>query len=372
MSKKIPLIKPYMTEAIKDSVGAVLDSGQFTEGLVTKQLEDIFCSYIGAKHAIATTSCTTGLELAIRALQLKPGDEVIVPDYTYPATAMAVCSAGAVPIIVDVDPKTQLISRSAVQAAISPLTRAIMPVSIFGTPLDYSWLNELKKQYGLYIIEDAACSIGTEWNGVKVGNFADISVFSLHPRKFITSGEGGIITTNDANFASWLRSYKRFGMSDSSKNREGIHFEITGINGKLSNVQAAIALGQLQDIEILMQKRQDQADYYKYLLQNVADITLPILPEQAKHSWQTFYISLARRDYILQAMRNQGIEVQIGTYSLHMHKAFQQKPYVLCTPFKGSKFCYENTLALPMFHDMTKEEQEYVVRVLLDTIRRSS
>ncbi len=372
MPKIIPLIKPYMTKTIKDSVEAVLDSGQLTEGLLTKQLEDTFCSYIGVKYAVATTSCTTGLELAVRALQLKPGDEIILPDYTYPATGMAVCNAGAVPIIVDVDPTTQLISQNAVKSAINPRTRAIMPVSIFGAPLDYNWLNELKNQYGLYIIEDAACAIGAEWNDIKVGNFADISVFSLHPRKFITSGEGGIITTNNASFASWIRSYKRFGIADSSKEREGVYFEKTGINGKLSNIQAAIALGQLQDIEMLMQKRQEQADFYKYLLQDVTAITLPALSDQAKHSWQTFYITIGRRDHILQAMRAQDIEVQIGTYSMHMHKAFQQKPYVLCAPFEGSKFCYENTLALPMFHDMTKKEQERVVRVLLDTIGRIS
>ncbi len=370
MSYSIPLIKPYMSESIKKRVLDVLDSGYLTEGPVTKELENVFAKYIGVKHAIAATSCTTGLEMAVRALGIGYGnggssdDEVIVPDYTYPATATAIAIAGATPVIVDVEKDTQLISREAVEKAITKNTRAIMPVSIFGNPLDYSWLNELKEKHNLYIIEDAACSIGAEWNGKKVGTFADISVFSLHPRKFITTGEGGMITTNNDELAAWMNSYKHFGIGDTEACREGIQFVRTGTNYKLSNVQAAIGLGQMEVISELFNERQRLAKRYFELLQGIKSVTLPAITENGIHSWQTFYVCVDKRDSIMQSMRSQGIEVQIGTYSLHKHSAFTEKPYVLCEDFAGSTYCFESTLALPMYHGMSEDEQASVVDML--------
>ncbi len=360
----IPLIKPYMTDTIKQGVMDVLSSGLLTEGAVTQELEVAFSTYLGVAHTIAVTSCTTGLELAVRALQLQPGDEVIVPDYTYPATVMAVHAAGAIPVIVDVEQETGLMSPKATEAAITPKTRAMMPVSLFGCPLDYTWIHSLKEKYSLYVIEDAACSIGAECKGGKVGTLADISVFSLHPRKFITSGEGGLVTTNNDTLALWMRSYKRFGIADSSEQREGIHFVRSGTNLKLSNIHAAIALGQLKDIALLMEKRQLQVTHYRHLLEGVEGVSLPYMPLQGLHSWQTFYITVSKRDFLLQALRTKGIEVQIGTYSMHMQEAFQKQPYILRGSFEGSRYCYEHILALPLYHDMTQAEQEYVVDTL--------
>jgi len=365
----IPLIKPYMTEAIKARVLDVLDSGYLTEGPVTRELESVMAAYTGSKHALAVTSCTTGMEIALRAMGIGPGDEVIVPDYTYPATAAVVCIVGATPVIVDVDADTLLINHQAAEAAITPKTRAIIPVSLFGNPLDYTWLQQLKEKHGLLILEDAACSLGTEWNGRRVGSLADISVFSLHPRKFITTGEGGIVTTDNDAWAEWMESYKHFGIDNTDASREGIHFGRIGTNYKLSNVQAAIGLGQMQDVDMLLAERRRLADTYLQLLQGHEKIGLPVTTAHGKHAWQTFSVSIPRRDEVMRNMRTQGIEVQIGTYSMHMHTAFQGPECRLRGPFGGSVKAFERTLALPLFRGMTPEEQKTVVTVLAGAVQ---
>ena len=207
---RIPLIKPFISENIKKSVCEVLDSGYLTEGPVTHKFENKLKEYIGCNYLHAVTSATTGLEVALRALEIGPGDEVIVPDYTYPATASVIEIVGAKAIIVDVSREDMLINFESLESSISNKTKAIIPVSLFGAPLDYEKLNMIKKKYNLYIIEDAACSIGAIYKGVKIGNQADVTVFSLHPRKFITTGEGGIITTNNEKWGNWINSYKHF------------------------------------------------------------------------------------------------------------------------------------------------------------------
>jgi len=363
---KIPLIKPFINQDIKDKVCEVLDSGYLTEGPVTKEFENVFAKYIGCKHAIAVTSCTTGLEVALRALGIGPDDEVIVPDYTYPATAAVAPIVGAKSVIVDVSKDTMNIDYDAIEKAITEKTKAIIPVSMFGNPLDYDRLNKIKEKYGVYIIEDAACSIGAEYKGVKVGNRIDISVFSLHPRKFITTGEGGMITTNDDQLAAWMSSYKNFGMSY-SENRESISFNMIGTNYKLSNILSAVGLVQMEKIDELLERRRTLALYYLKILKNIPGIRLPLSNPSGVHSYQSFCIFVNNRDLILKKMRNEGIEVQIGTFALHLQKAYQSGDNItLKGPFDGSKYAFEHCLTLPLFHDLTNEQQNYIVERLKD------
>jgi dTDP-4-amino-4,6-dideoxygalactose transaminase len=367
---KIPLIKPYIDNSIKEKVLEVLDSGILTEGNVTREFENKFKDYIGTKYSIAVTSCTTGLEIALRAAGIGNGDEVIVPDFTYPATASVVNIVGAVPVIVDVSRETMLISYDDIEKAITPKTKAIIPVSIFGNPLDYNKLNKIKNNNGLIIIEDAACSIGAEYFNKKVGTLADISVFSLHPRKFITTGEGGLITTDNENYAEWIQSYKHFGMNMNNENvREGITFEIIGTNYKLSNVLSAIGLGQLNIINELLMKRINLAENYNEYLGKHSEIRIPSYETGAKHSYQSYCIYVEKRDKIMKIMRSNGIEVQIGTYSLHMHDAFRKNSKVkLAGNFDNSKYAYEHCLTLPLYHELSFEQQEYIVKILIETI----
>lgn len=359
---KIPLIKPFITEEIKNSVLDVLDSGYLTEGLITHEFENVFAQYVNVSHAIAVTSCTTGLEIALRALGIGSGDEVIVPDYTYPATATVVTIVGAHCVIVDVDPETMLIDYDALENAITPNTKAIIPVSLFGSPLNYDRLNQIKSENNLFIVEDAACSLGAEYKGGKVGTFADITVFSLHPRKFITTGEGGMITTENTKWADWMNSYKHFGMTVNNAAREGITFDIPGTNYKLSNILSAIGLGQMKCIDQLLEKRRTLASRYDSLLGKFNGIQLPSVVKQGLHSYQSYCIMTSSRDKIMNALRPQGIEVQIGTYSLHMHPAFQNKKlYTIYGAMSGSLASYNQCLTLPLFHDLTDIEQDYVV-----------
>lgn len=367
---KIPLIKPFITDDIKKRVLDVLDSGYLTEGPVTHEFERVFVKYIGAKNAIAVTSCTTGLEIALRAIGIGPGDEVIVPDYTYPATASVVPIVGAKVVIVDITRSSMLIDYDAIEKSITPRTKAIIPVSIFGNPLDYQRLNLLKRKYNLFIIEDAACSIGAKYKGEKVGNQADISVFSLHPRKFITTGEGGIITTNNDNWAEWMNSYKHFGMDMSGQSREGVQFNIIGTNYKLSNIQAAVGLGQLEQIDKLLSKRIELANNYLRLLKDISGIQIPETLANGQHSYQSFCVFVENRDEIMAIMKEKGIEVQIGTYSLHMHKAFNNHPLVeLKGDMNNSRWCFDHTLTLPLFNDLRAEEQKIIIKELIANIR---
>ena len=264
-----------------------------------------------------------------------------------------------------------LIDYDALEAAITPATKAIIPVSLFGYPLDYNRLNEIKKKHNVFIIEDAACSIGAEFNGVKVGNQADITVFSLHPRKFITTGEGGIVSTNDDQLAEWMNSYKHFGMNMSNTAREGIQFDIIGTNYKLTNIQAAIGLGQLDHIDSLLAKRIELANNYAELFKGNDKVTLNPLLRRVEgssnyvHSYQTFSVYVEDRDRVMTEMRAKGIEVQIGTYSLHMHKAFNSNDEVeIKGEMPNSAWCYKHALALPLFNDLSLEEQKTIVKEL--------
>ncbi len=366
---KIPLIKPYITQEIKDKVVEVLESGYLTEGPITREFENKLKNFLGVKNCLAVTSATTGLEVALRALGIGNGDEIIAPDYTYPATAAVGPIVGAKAVIVDIERDTMNIDYDAIEEAITEKTKAIIPVSLFGAPLDYDRLNNIKEKYGVYIIEDAACSIGAEFDDVKVGSQADITIFSLHPRKFITTGEGGVITTQNDEWANWINSYKHFGMDMSGKSREGIQFDIIGTNYKLSNIQSAVGLGQLDHIERLLAKRVELAGNYISLLKDVDGIEIPRTETKGKHSYQTFIVFVEDRDRIMTEMRAKGIEVQIGTYSLHKHKAFESGAMIeVKGEMKNSTWCFERALALPLYNDLTKTEQELVVKELKECL----
>ncbi len=366
--KKIPLIKPYITEELKAKVCEVLDSGYLTEGPVTRAFEENFKSYIGCGYALAVTSCTTGLEMALRALGIGPGDEVIVPDYTYPATADVVNIVGARIVIVDVSRDTMLIDYDKIEEAITPSTKAIIPVSGFGNPLDYDRLSRIKEKYGVYLIEDAACSMGAEYRGTKVGNQADISVFSLHPRKFITTGEGGMITTANGEWADWMMSYKHFGMGVEGS-RLTNRFERVGSNYKLSNILAAVGMAQMEHIHELLDRRLELSKNYLGLLKDHPEIAIPQTTRHGKHSRQSFCIYVKGRDEMIPKMADLSIEVQIGTYALHLHPAFA--PSEDCRIFGAlpeSLYAFEHCLTLPLYHELTEDDQAYVVEKLVQNL----
>jgi len=261
-----------------------------------------------------------------------------------------------------------LIDYDAVEKALTPRTKAVMPVSIFGNPLDYSRLWEIKTNYDLYLVEDAACALGAEYDGGHAGNLADISVFSFHPRKFITTGEGGMVTTNDPDWFTWMDAYKHFGMgAHASRSRN--QFESIGTNYKLSNVQAAIGLEQMRNILMLLESRRRSADRYDQYLGDDPAILLPATTPKGIHSWQSYCIFVPRRDQIIEQLKSKNIETQIGTYALHLHPAFNQNPNCrIIGDMSGSRYAFDHCLTLPLYHDMTDDDQQYVVAELLECL----
>ena len=361
---KIPLIKPYLPSRAKELVCSVLDSGQLVEGTLAAQLESRLADYVGAAHCVAVDSCTTGLEVALRCLGIGPGDEVILPDYTFPATAQAVIRAGARAVIVDVNPGSMLIDPEALEAAVTPATRAIMPVSSFGNPLDYDALHALRTRHGFFIVEDAACALGAEYKGRKVGTLADITVFSLHPRKFVTTARGGAVATQNPEWARWMRAYKCFGRVE-SVSRADTRFDQDGANAMLPDVLAAIGLAQMEVVDAMLDRRLELAARYRELLGHAPGVTFPTTPEGGLHSQQSLCVFVENRDRVMQAMREAGIEAQIGTYALHMHKAFTDNGQVrIQGDMAGSRWAFDHCLTLPLYHEMSGEEQDEVAEVL--------
>lgn len=362
---KFPLIKPYISQDVKDKVCEVLDTGFLTEGSVTKEFEERVRQYIGCRHVLAVTSCTTGLELALRALGVGPGDEVIVPDYTFPATADVVAIVGATLVLVDICRETMLIDYDALEAAITPRTKAAIPVSLFGNPLDYDRLGAIKEKSGIFLLEDAACAIGAEFRGLKVGNQADISVFSFHPRKFITTGEGGGITTNNPQWAEWMNSYKHFGLGI-NESRLTASFDRIGTNYKLSNLLAAVGLVQMEKIDDLLARRLELAENYLDLLKDNPKVGLPQTTRQGKHSQQSFCIYVENRDGVMQELRQTGIEVQIGSYALHRYPPFAPGPRCrILGELPNSRYAFDHCLVLPLYHELKLADQQYIVHELM-------
>lgn len=354
MEKKIYLMRPFVGTEELNAVKNVFDSKFLTEGAVTKEFEDRFASYVGAKHGVAVTSCAIGLELALQVLDIGKGDEVIVPDFTHPATGDSVCQVGANPVLVDVDIKTYNMTAEAIEKAITRKTKCIMPVSWGGNPLDPK-IYELGKKYGIPIIEDTACSAGARIADGKIGSLADMSVFSFHPRKIMTTGEGGMLTTNNDAFAEKARSLKTFGVLNG-------RFVYHGTNYKMSNIVAAIGAEQLKKLENILDDRIKKAKIYSELLKGVNYIRPPELTPDTRHVFQSYCIYIERdgwRDKLRQDLMKRGIETQIGTYALHLEPSYTNVKK--SGDLKNSELLYKNLLTLPLHHELSREDQEYVV-----------
>jgi len=362
---RIPLTRPWLPPETLDEVRKVLESGFLTEGAAVAELEALARSATGAPHVLAVTSCTTGLELALRALGVGPGHEVVVPAYTYPATASAVAMVGALPVVVDVDPGSMNVDPDILERAVTPATRALMPVSLFGNPLDWERLGPLRQRLGIPVIEDAACSLGARWQGQPVGSQADVTVFSLHPRKVVTTGEGGLVAVKDAALAERMWSLKHFGLERQGPDGGRARFVGLGTNLKLSNIQAAVGLPQLRRLDGILARRRELAARYLELLAGVEGVGTHAITPGGESCWQSFCVFVPRRDEVMARMRAQGIEAQIGTYLLPAEPAFQD--LALCRlegPFPGAKRAWEECLALPLYHEMTDGEQVEVVEAL--------
>jgi perosamine synthetase len=355
----IPLIEPVVGVEEERLIAEVLSSGWLSEGPMTKRFEELVRAFTGAKHAVAASSCTTAMEMGLRAMGIGHGDTVIVPDFTHPATIDAVIAVGARPVLVDVDLYTYNIDHDEARKAAAKKARAAIPVSWAGYPLDKRELDSLKSDYEMLILEDAACSLGSEYRRVKTGTMADITCLSFHPRKVLTTGEGGMATTDNDEYDEKLRSFKNFGASKVGGQSRFVRY---GSNYKMSDVLAAIGVAQMAKLASIIERRIELAEYYGKLLSEIDGIRAPQKIGNVRHIYQTYaaYIEVEEaRNKLIDYLRSVGVEAQIGTYALHM------QPYCQDVEKQGdlsrSKLLFENLIALPMCHKMTRENQEYVV-----------
>jgi perosamine synthetase len=366
----IKLTEPYISNQEVRAVRRVLKSGSLTQGAVSMNFEKEISNFVGSQHAYVTSSATTGLHLALDALGIGPGDEVIIPDFSFPATANAVIKIGATPVCVDINLDTYCIDPGDVENHITPKTRAIMPVHAFGLCADMPSLLDIAKRFKLKVVEDAACAIGSKIETKHAGTFGDCGVFSFHPRKLITTGEGGAIVTDNVPLSEKIAVLRSHG---GVRGKSYFEFIDSGYNFRLSDINAAVGVVQMGKLQEIIDKRTKLAGIYDQILSNVGGILPPKAPLGYQHTYQSYVILLDdafSRDEVIQEMAVAGIETTLGTYSISAQpyfKKFSSKP---STTVPNSIRAYSQSLTLPLYPTMSEKKVKHVTHTLKRVLER--
>ncbi len=358
----IRLTKPFLGDS-PNQVAKVIEEGFLVQGKYVEDFELKISNYVGRRFGIAVNSGTSAIHCAVAALGLREEDEVIVPDFTFPATANAVITAGATPILVDIDISTFNISAEAVEDAIGPRTKAVIPVDLFGLPADLERMSQICRRRGLLLIEDSACALGGELGKKKCGSFGEISVLSFHPRKILTTGEGGMVLTDSEEHRDFVRSLRNHGIRSHGQ-RE---FVMPGYNMRMNEIQACIGLVQLEYIDFLIAERKRIAELYNQLLSNVEELRVPEVPEGYFHTYQSYVVLLndsIDRDALIDLMRERGIETTFGTYAIHCQPYYRDRFGFRPGQLKSSYRAWKQSLSLPIYAGMRDEEVIEVVESL--------
>ena len=352
-----------------------LMSGWLTQGPKTEAFEQAFAQRHGVKYALATSSCTTALHLILTALNIGLGDEVIVPAFTWISTANVVLYCGATPIFVDVDRTTFNIDVNQVSQKLSKRTKAILPVHLFGLCADIDAIAETAP--GISVIEDAACASGSGYKGRSAGSLGLAAAFSFHPRKSITTGEGGMVTTNDEELAEKVNSLRNHGATISEEERHHgsqpyilPDFNLLGFNYRMTDLQGAVGIVQLSKLDNFIEERRKWANYYEGELAEVSWLRTPLAPVDYRHGWQAYvcYIDESRspmpRNEIMKALHTKGIHTRPGTHAVHMLGLYGKRFGFMADNFPGAHDCDRYSMAIPLHNRMAAEDYEYVVKMI--------
>lgn len=370
-AKAIPVARPFVGEEEEHAVLQVLRSGWLSQGQRVAEFERQFAEYVGAKHAIAVSSCTTALHLALIAAGVGPGDEVLCPSLSFIATANSIRYVGATPLFVDIDPVTFNLDPNGLEEAITPRTRAVLVVHQIGLPAAMSEILEIAHRRKVIVIEDAACATGSAYQGQRIGlPHSQLACFSFHPRKILTTGEGGMVTTADEQVAARLRRLRQHAMTTSDLARHSSKSVMTegydevGFNYRMTDLQAAIGLVQLGRLEGFLARRRALASRYSEELARIGWLIPPHESPRCRPNYQSYMARLrpdapVSRDSLMQVLLDRGISTRRGVMAIH-----REPPYRDARWDKGlvhTNTVTDETIILPLFHQMTEQEQSHVI-----------
>jgi perosamine synthetase len=370
---RIPLSAPDITEADIAAVSAVLRTPRLSLGPQMEEFERSFARHIGVSQAVAVNSGTSALHLCIRTRGISEGDEVIAPSFAFIAVANVLRYERAVPVFVDVDPRTLNLDPARIEEAITPRTRAIIVVHTFGCPAALDEILAIARRHNLFVIEDACEALGAQFDGRQVGSFGDAAVFGFYPNKQITSGEGGMLVTNNSNAAALARKLRNQGRRDSG---EWIQHEELGYNYRLSELNCALGASQLQRLETILERREAVAREYHRRLQTESGLQLPALElPRRRISWFVYVLRLresfsgAQRDHIIQEMASRGIACGRYFAPIHWQPAYRSQPH-RCMTLTHTESIAPRTLALPFFNNISMDQIEGVSQTLGEVLRK--
>jgi dTDP-4-amino-4,6-dideoxygalactose transaminase len=358
-----------------DSLRAPIESGWITQGPKVKEFETLFAERHQVKYALAVSNCTTALHLALLACGVREGDEVLLPAFTWVSTANAIMYCRAKPIFVDVDPNTFNINLKEISKKITSRTKAIIPVHLFGLCADIDFIKENYPQ--LKIVEDGACAAGSALRGKPAGSLGDIGCFSFHPRKSITTGEGGMLTTNNDEMAGYLDKLRNHGASISEEQRHHGSkpyilpaFDIVGYNYRMTDLQGALGVVQIKKLDHFIDERSFGANYYSQELKDIPWLKTPVVEEGYKHGWQSYVtfineiIAPLKRNEIMEVLQQKGIATRPGTHAVHMLSAYATMFNIKPNDFPGAFACDQYSMSIPIHNKMVKEDFDYIIAAL--------
>lgn len=372
--KAIPVARPYFGQEEEAAIADALRSGWVAQGTRVAEFEKRFAEYVGAQHAVAVSSCTTALHLALSVSRIGPGDEVICPSLSFIATANAIAYTGATPVFVDIDAETYNLDPARIEESLTPRTRAILVVHQIGLPAALDEILEIAARQNLLVIEDAACAIGSEYNGRRIGApHGAVACFSFHPRKILTTGEGGMITTSNAEISARLRRLRQHAMSVSDVVRHSASeivvesYDELGYNYRITDLQAAMGIVQLGRLEEFLRRRRYLASRYSEQLQRFGWLSTPKVPDKCLHNFQSYMVRLqpgARitRDSLMQRLLECGVSTRRGIMAIHRERRYRDPRWEERLPKTNA--ATDECLILPLFHQMTVEEQDSIIECI--------